>query len=126
MAIKVVLVDDSDAFARAATALLERNSRIEVLALANCGEQALELVRQHRPDLVLMDLNLPGIDGLEATRRIKALPASPKVLAMTLEDFAGREAAALRAGADAFLPKSDLGTELYTLIDRMFPGEARG
>lgn len=123
-AIKVVLVDDSDAFARAAAAFLKRNGRIAVLAIANSGEQAVELVRQHRPDLVLVDLNMPGMDGLEATRRIKALQAAPKVLAMTLEDFAERECAAIRAGADAFLPKTDLGARLYALIDRLFPGEA--
>ncbi|HWA37832.1 MAG TPA: response regulator transcription factor [Burkholderiales bacterium] len=122
--IKVVLVDDSDAFARAATAFLKRNARVELLAVANGGTQALELVRQHRPDLVLVDLNMPGMDGLEATRRIKALHAAPKVLAMTLEDLAERETAAERAGADAFLLKTDLGTKLYALIDRLFPGHA--
>jgi CheY-like chemotaxis protein len=122
-AIKVVLVDDSDAFARAATAFLRREGRIEVVATARSGSEALELVYRYRPDLVLMDLNMPGMDGLETTRRIKALPGAPKVLAVTLEDFAEREAAALRAGADAFLPKSDLGTRLYALIDRLFPGD---
>ena len=118
--IGVLVVDDSESFARAAAAFVQQRPEFEVLGIAGTGLEALERVRRQRPDLVLMDLKMPGMDGLEAIRKIKALPAAPKTIAMTLEDFPETEAGAYAAGADAFVAKKDLGEKLHAAIDMLF------
>jgi two-component system nitrate/nitrite response regulator NarL len=120
--IGVLVVDDSESFARAAAAFVQQRPELEVLGIAGTGLEALERVRRQRPDLVLMDLKMPGMDGLEAIRKVKALPAAPKTIAMTLEDFPELQASAYAAGADAFLAKKDLGEKLHAAIDRLFEG----
>ena len=115
-------MDDSEPFARAAAAFVQQCPEFEVLGIAGTGLEALGRVRRQRPDLVLMDLKMPGMDGLEAIRRIKALPAAPKAIAMTLEDFPEMEASAYAAGADAFVAKKDLGEKLHALMDLLFEG----
>jgi len=120
--IGVLIVDDSESFARAAAAFVQQRPAFEVLGIAGTGLEALAWVRRQRPDLVLMDLKMPGMDGLEAIRQLKALPAAPKAIAMTLEDFPEMEASAYAAGADAFVAKKDLGEKLYAAIDRLFEG----
>ena len=74
---------------------------------AESGEQALEAVAKQRPDLILMDIQLPGIDGYETTRRIKADPAlrSITIIAVTSYALSGEEQKAQAAGCDAFVPK---------------------
>ncbi|MGQ0509353.1 MAG: response regulator [Betaproteobacteria bacterium] len=120
--IGVLVVDDSEFFARVAAAFVQQRLGLEVLGIAGTGLEALEQVRRQRPDLVLMDLKMPGMDGLEAIRRVKALPAAPKAIAMTLEDFPEMQASAYAAGADAFVAKKDLGEKLHAAIDRLFEG----
>ena len=118
----MLVVDDSEPFARAAAAFVQQRAEFEVLGIAGSGLEALERVGRQRPDLVLMDLKMPGMDGLEAIRRIKALPAPPKTIAMTLEDFAEMEASAYAAGADAYVAKKDLGEKLHAAMDMLFEG----
>lgn len=120
--IGVLVVDDSKAFARAAAAFVQQRPEFEVLGVAGSGGEALEQIRRHRPDLVLMDLKMPGMDGLEAIRKVKALPDPPKVLAMTLEEFPEIEASAYAAGADAFVAKKDLGEKLHASMDALLQG----
>lgn len=121
--IGVIVVDDSESFARAAVAFVQQRPELEVLGIASTGLEALEQVRRQRPDLVLMDLKMPGMDGVEAIRRVKALPAPPKTIAMTLEDFPETEASAYTAGADAFVAKKDFGEKLHAAIDMLFEGK---
>ncbi len=120
--IGVLVVDDSESFARAAAAFVQQRPEFEVLGIAGTGIEALEQVRRRRPDLVLMDLKMPGMDGLEAIRKIRALPVAPKTIAMTLEDFPEMEAIAYAVGADAFVAKKDLGEKLHAAIDMLFEG----
>lgn len=81
----------------------------------------MEQVTRVQPDLVLMDWGMPGMNGLEATYNIKARSGAPNVVILTLYDNAEYRAAALAAGADGYVTKSDFGTELlpivYTLLD---------
>jgi DNA-binding NarL/FixJ family response regulator len=87
--------------------------------------EAIDQVELLKPDLVLMDVAMPHLNGLAATRRIKALPNGPRLVLLTVHDFPAYRAEAVAAGADGFLGKSDFGTHLVPLIRRLFSeGEA--
>ncbi len=116
---RILLVDDSAAFAQAAEAFLAVDDRLEVLRWASSGVEAIERVEAERPDIVLMDLHMPVMNGLEATTRIKAGRFRPKVIVISLDDDVENEAAAHIAGAEAFLGKSNVGTQLPALIERL-------
>lgn len=105
----VLIVDDQEPFRSAARMVVQLAEGFEVIAEAETGEQAVELAAQLAPGLVLMDVNLPGIDGLEATRRICSGEAAPKVvLVLSTYDESEYGAMAVAAGAAAFVPKSEL------------------
>lgn len=91
--------------------VVELTDGFDVVGEAENGEQGLEMAKSLRPDLVLMDVHMPGIDGLEATRRIVELPDPPHVLVMSTHESGGFEAPALAAGASAFLPKSEFSMD---------------
>ncbi len=117
--LKVMLVDDSPVFAEAAVGFLAGERRLYVLAVASSGHEALGRIDAERPDVVLMDLHMPKMDGLEATRRIKSLAGAPQVIMISLDDTVEHRFAAKAAGADAFLGKCRMGAELFDLIDRV-------
>lgn len=103
--IRVLIVDDQEAFRSAARLVVELTEGFEVAAEAETGEDGVDKAMAIRPDLVLMDMNLPGIDGTEATRQIMtALPETRVIGLSTYEEFRSR---ALAAGAVAFISKSD-------------------
>lgn len=85
------------------------------------GSEALEKVGQLRPNLVLMDLAMNGMNGLEATRRLKACANPPCVIILTLHDNPEYRAAAMGVQADGFVAKSGLGDDLLPLIYRLLP-----
>ena len=90
---------------------------------AESGEQALEAVAKQRPDLILMDIQLPGIDGYEVTRRIKADPAlrSIKINAVTSYALSGEEQKAREAGCDEYVPKPYSPRQLLAKIRQYLP-----
>jgi two-component system cell cycle response regulator DivK len=90
---------------------------------AKDGEQALAAVDQHRPDLILMDIQLPIMDGYEATRRIRANPANKRIpiIAVTSYALSGNESIALAAGCDAYVPKPYSPRELLAKIRKFLP-----
>jgi CheY-like chemotaxis protein len=101
---------------------LRQRDRIEIVDIVADGGQAVRRALAVAPDLVLMDVQLPGIGGLEATRRIKAHQGLVKIIIMTLDDSPGCRAAAQAAGADAFLAKNgDLPAQLPAAIQALFP-----
>lgn len=104
--IQVLIVDDQETFRSAARMVVEMTDDFEVVGEATTGEEGVELAGSLGPDLVLMDLNMPGIDGLEATRRIRAASPSVRVVVLSTYDAASYGAPALAAGAVAFLSKS--------------------
>lgn len=103
--VQVLIVDDQEAFRSAARLVVDLADGFTVAGEAETGEAGVEMAAAIRPDLVLMDMNLPGIDGLEATRQIMtALPDTKVIGLSTYEEFRER---ALAAGAVAFVSKSD-------------------
>ena len=110
--VRVIIVDDQKPFRMAARDVVEVTGGFEVVGEAESGEESVELAERLRPDLVLMDLNLPGIDGLEATRRIHAAGEKHIVVLMVstyeADEFAPR---AEEAGAAAYKSKSEFGPD---------------
>lgn len=109
--VRVVLVDDQESFRSAARLVVGMTDGFELVAEAESGEEATEVVASTLPDLVLMDINLPGIDGLEATRRILGAHDSVQVIVISTYEAAEYEIRALKAGAVGFIPKSDFDPE---------------
>lgn len=112
--IRVLIVDDVDQSRAGLSALLETVSDVEVVGEARDGEQAVRLVADCRPDVVVMDLRMPGVDGLEATRVIKARWPHTRVVLLTI--YACRRHDAAGAGADAFVVKGAPAPELLAAM----------
>jgi two-component system, NarL family, invasion response regulator UvrY len=108
---RVVIVDDQATFRSAARLVVDISDGFEVAGEAETGEDAVEVVIALDPDLVLMDVNLPGIDGLETTRRILAAGSQARILVLSTYSASDYEAAALRAGAVGFVSKDDFGPD---------------
>lgn len=109
--VRVLIVDDQEPFRSAARMVVEMSDGFEVVGEAESGEEGVELASELEPDLVLMDVYLPGIDGLEATRQITAVDGAPRVMVMSTHESEEFAAAALAAGAIAFVPKSQFGMD---------------
>lgn len=114
--LRILLVDDSLRFLDSAARFLSGETDVEVVGRALSGEEAIEQIAQLRPDLVLMDLAMPGINGLEATRQIKLQPHAPYIIILTLSDSSEYRMAAEAAGADGFVSKAEFSTMLPPLI----------
>jgi len=122
--ITVMIVDDHEMVRRGACSYLEAQPDISVVAQAGSGEEAVTLAQEFVPDVVLMDLVMPGMDGVEATRRVKN--ASPRTQIIVLTSFHQDEYIfpALQAGAISFLLKDVKASELLDAIRRAARGEA--
>src|SRR5205823_9587210 len=110
--VKVLLVDDQTLVRAGFRVLLERGGEVEVVGEAADGAEAIEAVRRLRPDVVLMDIRMPVLDGLEATRRLAADHAATRVLILTTFGLSEYVYEALRAGASGFLLKDSPAEEL--------------
>ncbi|WP_433382668.1 response regulator [Actinoplanes sp. CA-142083] len=119
---RVLLVDDQ-AMVRQGLRLILELAGFDVVGEAADGATALAAVAEHRPDVVLMDLRMPVMDGVEATRRIVAAGDGPRVIALTTFDADQHVLDALRAGADGFLLKDVTSESLTDAIRRAVAGE---
>ena len=122
--IKVLLVDDHAIMRDGIRVLLGNNQDIEIVGEAADGEEALEKTWQLAPDVIIMDIAMPGLNGLEATRLIKKDYPGVKILILTQYDSKEYVLSALKAGASGYLPKRALGTELITAINVVFCGDS--
>jgi DNA-binding NarL/FixJ family response regulator len=114
--IRVLLVDDEPMFLAALEALLATDDRIAVVGKADSAEDALEIAEQEHPDVALVDLAMPGLDGFELTRRLLRDHAAARVLAVSGLTHARDAERALEAGASAFLLKGGLYAEVADAI----------
>ena len=125
--IRVVLVDDQELMRTAFRIIFDETDDIEVVGDAPDGGAAVEVVRRTRPDVVLMDIRMPGIDGIEASRRIRSqagAAAEPRILVLTTFDLDEYVYEALRAGASGFLLKDALTADLIAAVRTVAAGEA--
>ncbi len=113
---RIMIVDDNFEFLRSAARFLATDPRILVVGLALSGSEALLQVTRLRPDLVLMDIAMPQINGLEVTRSLKSRFNAPHIVILTHYDTIDYRNAAAAAGADGFIPKSEFGAEVLPLI----------
>jgi DNA-binding NarL/FixJ family response regulator len=126
MTTRVALVDDQGLLRAGLRALLDAEDGIDVVGEAGDGEQAVALAREQRPDVVLMDIRMPGVDGLEATRRIVADPdlAGVKVVVLTTFEVDEYVFEALRAGAAGFLLKEADPEDIVRAVRVVAEGES--
>ena len=110
--VRVLVVDDQAAFLGAMTSVVQETPGFAVAGEASSGEEALVVAAELLPDLVLMDVNLPGIDGLEATRRLLGRDDPPVVLLLSTYDEDAGDHFAAESGAMAYVTKSDFGPGL--------------
>jgi two-component system response regulator NreC len=114
--IKVLLADDHAMFRSGLRALLDGEAHIEVVAEASDGDAAVDKVREMEPDVVVMDLSMPGSDGLEATRRIDALDLPTHVLVLTVHAEEEYLVPVVEAGASGYLTKTSADRDLVEAI----------
>jgi DNA-binding NarL/FixJ family response regulator len=120
--IRTVVVDDSPGVLKLLSTFLEQQRDFQLVGTATDGRNAVRRVVELRPDLVLMDMQLPGMNGLEATRLIKACSEAPAVIMVTADDTPECRAQARAAGTDAFVGKLHMFSQLRTALRRLFPG----
>jgi two-component system invasion response regulator UvrY len=120
--INVMLVDDHDLVRKGIRRLLDDASGIKVVAEAHDGEQAIRQVRQKKPDVILMDVSMPGIGGLEATRKITRSTPDIKIIAVTIHDDDPFPARLLEAGAVGYITKGCDVEEIVSAIQSVHLG----
>ena len=121
--IRIVLADDHAIFRAGLAALLEAEDRFEVVGEASTGEEAVDMARAHKPDIVIMDLSMPGTNGLEATRRIAALGLDTKVLVLTVHAEEEYLVPVVEAGASGYLTKTSADTDLIEALKVVARGQ---
>jgi DNA-binding NarL/FixJ family response regulator len=121
--IRILICDDQDVVREGLRAILSTVPGIEVVALAENGARGVEMFERHRPDLVLMDLNMPGVNGIQATRQIREMNPDSKVLALTTYDADEWVFDAIRAGAAGYLLKDTPRAGLIQAIEGTLNGQ---
>ncbi|MFI6291081.1 response regulator [Nonomuraea sp. NPDC050790] len=122
--VRIVVADDHPVVRTGYAEMLGSQPGFTVVATAADGGQAVRLCREHTPDVVLMDVRMPGMDGIEATRLLAADPAGPRVLILTTFDLDEYVYDALRAGASGFLLKDVTAERLFEAVSVVAAGEA--
>jgi DNA-binding NarL/FixJ family response regulator len=120
--VRVAVVEDKAAFRRGLNAIFELTPGIERVGMYATGEEALREIPKTAPDVVLMDINLPGISGIECTREIKRLRPVAQIVMLTIEEDSGRMFEALRAGATGYLLKAATPAEIVEGIQLVAQG----
>jgi len=122
--VSVVIADDEALVRAGFRAILEVAGDIEVVGEAADGDEAIDVVRQLQPDVALLDIQMPRLNGLEATRQILALPSPPRVIIVTTFDLDEHVYEAMRIGASGFLVKDTPREQLVTAVRTVSDGDA--
>jgi DNA-binding NarL/FixJ family response regulator len=121
--VRVILADDHTLVRAGIRALLEKLPEVEVLGEASDGREVLNLVKIHRPDVVLMDISMPGLNGLDAAARMTREFADVRVIILSMHNNEEYYWRALKAGAAGYLLKKSATAELETALQRVVQGE---
>lgn len=121
--VSLLVADDHTLLRQALCDLLEKNQRFDVIAQASDGEQVLEILKTQRPDVIIMDISMPKVDGVEALKRLKGWAQCPPVLVLTASSGDNTVRAALDAGAKGFVPKNAASDELEFAINSILKGQ---
>ena len=119
IAIRILVVDDNEAVRRGICQLLQSQADIEIVCQASDGADAVRKAREHRPDLVLLDITMPTMNGLEATRMIKQELPSTEILIVSQHDSRIHETDALAAGASGYVVKSNASRDLLPAVRKI-------
>ncbi len=122
MSIKIVLADDHQVLREGICSLLEKQGNLEVVAQADNGRTAVRLVRDLQPDIVIMDIAMPDLNGIEATRQIRAESPDVKVIALSMHSDRRFVAEMLKAGASGYLLKNSAFQQLTSSIRAVMEG----
>lgn len=122
--VRIIVADDHPLFREGVVHSLGADPDFEVIAEAGSGEEALKLVRELRPDLVLLDISMPGIGGIEAAREIAASAPEVRIMMLTVADGEASLLAALKAGAHGYVLKGVSARDLREIARRVADGEA--
>lgn len=119
----ILIVDDHELVRAGLKGILSEKEEYRVVAEAESGEDALDLAKQHRPDLVLMDINMPGIGGLEATRKLRQFDPNIKVIVLTMHKEGPFPSNLIKAGAKGYITKDCGVDETLRAINTVLKGE---
>lgn len=118
--IKVLIVDDNAKFIHSVKKILSKEQNIEVIGEAREGHEAILKAKEFKPDIVLMDVRMPEMGGIEATRRISQIMPETKIIFLTIYDMEEYREAATAAGADDYILKKSMSEELIPAIIEAF------
>ena len=121
MGVRVLIADDHRLFAEALEAILAGDERIELVGLAGDGEEAVRLAGERRPDVILMDISMPLMDGIAAAKAIKAMDGDVSILMLTGSNLRGDVDRARKAGAAGYVTKDRIAAELVDAILKVAP-----
>ena len=124
MSIKIILADDYDAIRKAQRGILEEERDFEIVGEARNGREVIQLVEQSPPDVVIMDVNMPEVNGIEATRWLRRSHPEVKVIAFSSHAEEGQVLAMLKSGASGYVLKPPPAHELIQAIRTVLKGQA--
>lgn len=119
-ACRVLLVDDTVDFLEVSREYLEGFAELDIVGTATSGRQALDLLPSLRPDVMVADISMPEMNGIELARRARETFPALKIVILSLMDSPAQQDAASQVGADAFISKTAMDTELVPTIQRLF------
>lgn len=122
--LKVLVVDDHQMFRKGISSLINSRDGMQVVAEGSNGSEALQLARQHNPDVILMDLRMPVFDGLQATRMIKAERPDSRIIILTVSEEENDLFEAVKAGAQGYILKNMSPETLFESLEAVARGEA--
>ncbi|MFP3853566.1 MAG: response regulator transcription factor [Anaerolineales bacterium] len=121
--LSVLLVDDNPTFQRITSQFLAKYPQFELIGWAKNGSQAIDMARAEQPDVVLLDLGMPDISGLEVLPILRSLLSTSVIIVLTLLEAGSYRTVALKSGADGFLSKSEVNSELPGTIMAIAEGK---